>query len=82
MIVFIDDIFIYTTSEIDHTNHLRIVLQVLKDNRLFRKFSKRELLLKSVALIGQIFFDKGIEADLRKTDVVKSLLRTLNTTNI
>ncbi|WMV25554.1 hypothetical protein MTR67_018939 [Solanum verrucosum] len=40
--VFIDDILIYSGSKNKHTNHLRIVLQVLKDQQLFAKFSKCE----------------------------------------
>ena len=42
VIVFIDDILIYSRSENDHMSHLRIGLQVLKDNQLFAKFNKCE----------------------------------------
>ena len=40
VIVFIDDILIYSRSEDDHMSHLRIVLQILKDNQLFTNISK------------------------------------------
>ncbi|WMV19596.1 hypothetical protein MTR67_012981 [Solanum verrucosum] len=61
-----------TWSEDEHTNHLRIVLQVLKDQQLFAKFSKCEFWLRFVALLGHIISGKGIEVDPKKIDVVKS----------
>ncbi|WMV25462.1 hypothetical protein MTR67_018847 [Solanum verrucosum] len=77
VIVFIDDILIYSRSEDDHTNHLRIVLQVLKDQQLFAKFSKCEFWLIYVAFLGHIASGKGIEVDPKKTDAVKSWPRPL-----
>ncbi|WMV19432.1 hypothetical protein MTR67_012817 [Solanum verrucosum] len=59
-------------SEDEHVDHLRIVLQVLKDQQLFPKFSKCEFWLRSVALLGYIVSGKGIKVDPKKTDVVKS----------
>ena len=42
VVVFIDDILIYSKNEEDHANHLRVVLQRLRDHRLYAKFSKCE----------------------------------------
>ena len=42
VIILIDDILIYSRSEEEHASHLRVVLQTLKDHRLFAKFSKCE----------------------------------------
>ncbi|WMV58066.1 hypothetical protein MTR67_051451 [Solanum verrucosum] len=61
VIVFIDDILIYSKSEDEHTDHLRTVLQVLKDLQLFAKFSKCEFWFKFVDFLGHIIFEKGIE---------------------
>ena len=72
VIVFIDDILIYSKSEDDHMNHLRIVLQVLKDHQLYAKFSKCEFWLRSVAFLGHIVSSEGIEVDPKKIDAVKS----------
>jgi len=72
VIVFIDDILIYSRSENEHVDHLRIVLQVLKDQQLFAKFSKCEFLLRSIAFLGHIVSSKGIEVDPKKTDTVQS----------
>ncbi|WMV41875.1 hypothetical protein MTR67_035260 [Solanum verrucosum] len=77
VIVFIDDILIYSRSEDDHTNHLRIVLQILKDQQLFAKSSKCEFWLRSVAFLGHIVSSKGIEVDPKKMDEVKSWPRPL-----
>ncbi|WMV41079.1 hypothetical protein MTR67_034464 [Solanum verrucosum] len=52
VIVFIDDILIYSRSENEHVDHLRIVLQVLKDQQLFAKFSKCEFWLSILGLAG------------------------------
>ena len=49
IIVFIDDILIYSRNEEEHANHLRDVLQTLKDCQLFVKFSKCEFWLQSIA---------------------------------
>ena len=43
VVVFIDDILIYYKNEEDHANHLRVVLQRLRDHRLYAKFSKCEI---------------------------------------
>ncbi|WMV09385.1 hypothetical protein MTR67_002770, partial [Solanum verrucosum] len=82
VIVFIDDILIYSRSENEHVDHLRIVLQVLKDQQLFAKFSKCEFWLRSIAFLGHIVSSKGIEVDPKKTDAVKSWPRPLTPSDI
>ncbi|KAH0743021.1 hypothetical protein KY290_032665 [Solanum tuberosum] len=54
VIVFIDDILVYSRSRSEHEQHLRIVLQTLRDQRLYAKFSKCEFLLESVAFLGHV----------------------------
>ena len=54
LIVFIDDILVYSRSEEDHANHLRQVLQILRDRKLYANISKCEFWLKSVAFLSQI----------------------------
>jgi hypothetical protein len=49
VVVFIDDIFIYSKNEEEHVEHLRLVLQKLRDHELYAKFSKCEFWLKEVS---------------------------------
>ncbi|WMV54833.1 hypothetical protein MTR67_048218 [Solanum verrucosum] len=72
VIVFIDDILIYSRNENEHVDHLRIMLQVLKDQQLFANFSKCEFWLRSVTFLHHIVSSKGIKVDPKKTDAVMS----------
>ncbi|KAG8478649.1 hypothetical protein CXB51_028449 [Gossypium anomalum] len=54
VVVFIDDILIYSKDEIEHAEHLRIVLQPLRDKQLYAKFSKSEFWLQEVGFLGHI----------------------------
>ena len=54
MIVFTDDILVYSKNEIDHMGHLRVVLQVLKEHQLFAKYRKCEFWLWPMAFLGYI----------------------------
>ena len=71
IIVFIDDILIYSGNEEVHVSHLRIILQTLKDRQLFAKFSKLEIWLQSVAFLGHIISSEGIRVDSQKIEAVK-----------
>jgi hypothetical protein len=56
VVVFIDDIRIYSKNEAEHAKHLRIVLQRLRDHKLYAKFSKCEFWLDSVKFFGSHYF--------------------------
>ena len=71
VIVFIDDILVYSKSKDEHVGHLSIVLQVLKEPQLFSKFSKWKFLLGSMSFLGHIVSSAGIEVDSKKTEVVE-----------
>jgi hypothetical protein len=60
VVVFIDDILIYFKSESDHEEHLRLVLQKLRDNQLYAKFSKCEFWINKVPFLGHIISNGGI----------------------
>ncbi|KAH0725354.1 hypothetical protein KY284_001219 [Solanum tuberosum] len=70
VIVFIDDILIYSRNEEEHVTHLRVVLQTLEDRQLFAKFGKCEFLLQSIAFLGHIVSSKGIRMDSHKIEAV------------
>ena len=68
VIVFIDDILIYSGSGEEHAEHLRIVLQTLREHRLYAKLSKCQFWLDSVAFLGHIVSVEGVSADLQKVE--------------
>lgn len=70
VVVFIYDILIYSKSEEDHAGHLRIVLQVLREKKLYAKLSKCEFWLKEVSFLGHVISSGGIAVDPAKVDAV------------
>jgi hypothetical protein len=70
VVVFIDDILIYSKTEEDYTDHLRVVLQRLCSHRLYAKFSKCEFWIDSVKFLGHTISSKGISVDPTKVQEV------------
>jgi hypothetical protein len=70
VVVFIDDILIYSKTEEQHEEHLRLVLQKLREHQLYAKFSKCDFLLKEVSFLGHVITDGGISVDPAKVDDV------------
>jgi hypothetical protein len=68
--VFIDDILIYSRNEEEHAEHLWIVLQRLRDHKLYAKFSKCEFWLDSVKILGHTISNEGISVDPSKVQEV------------
>jgi hypothetical protein len=66
VVVFIDDILIYSKSEEEHQEYLCLVLQKLRDHRLYARLSKCEFWLKQVVLLGHIILNGGISVDPSK----------------
>nr|AAN04995.1 retrotransposon protein, putative, Ty3-gypsy sub-class [Oryza sativa Japonica Group] len=63
VVVFIDDILIYSKSEEEHEQHLRLVLEKLKEHQLYAKFSKCDFWLKEVQFLGHIVNAQGVAVD-------------------
>jgi hypothetical protein len=63
VMVFIDDILIYSKNEEEHARHLRVILQRLRDHQLYAKFSKCAFWLREVLFLGHIIFAEGIAVD-------------------
>ena len=72
VVVFVDDILIYSQSEEKHEDHLRIILQALKDHQLYAKFSKCEFWLTEVKFLGHVMLASGVSVDPNKVEVVMS----------
>ena len=70
VIVFIDDIVIYLGSKEDHEGHLRVVLQILRENQLYAKFSKCQFWLDSVAFLGHVISAEGVYVDPQKIEAI------------
>ena len=66
MVVFIDDILIYSENEVDHAEHLRVVLSRLRAHKLYVKLSKCEFWLRKVPFLGHILSEDGISIDPTK----------------
>ena len=64
--VFVDNILIYSQSEEEHEDHLRIVLQALKEHQLYTKFSKCEFWLTEVRFLGHVVSASGVSVDPKK----------------
>ncbi|GKD48921.1 putative reverse transcriptase domain-containing protein [Tanacetum coccineum] len=72
VIVFIDDILIYSKSNEEHEIHLRMVLELLKKEKLYAKFSKCEFWLQEVCFLGHVVNQNGIYVDPSKIEAVKN----------
>ncbi|GJZ41120.1 putative reverse transcriptase domain-containing protein, partial [Tanacetum coccineum] len=72
VIVFIDDILIYSKSEEEHKVHLKTILDLLKKEKLYAKFSKCKFLLKEVQFLGHVVNRDGIHVDPSKVESVKN----------
>ncbi|XP_062201998.1 uncharacterized protein LOC133904517 [Phragmites australis] len=66
VVVFIDDILVYSQNEVEHEEHLRMVLQKLRENQLFAKLSKCEFWLKEVPFLSHIISAGGVSIDPSK----------------
>jgi hypothetical protein len=70
VVVFIDDILVYSKKEEEHAEHLHIVLQLLRDHKLYAKFFKCEFWLDSVKFLGHTISNEGISVDPSKVQEV------------
>ncbi|GJU86267.1 putative reverse transcriptase domain-containing protein [Tanacetum coccineum] len=71
VIVFIDDILIYSKRKKEHKGHLKLILNLLKKEELYAKFSKCEFWLSKVQFLGQIIDSEGIHVDSAKIEAIK-----------
>ena len=82
VIVFIDDILVYSKSKKEHEEHLRIVLEMLREKKLYAKFSKSEYWLDSVSFLGHVVSKDGVMVDPSKIRVVKNWVRPTKVTEV
>ncbi|GKC07771.1 reverse transcriptase domain-containing protein, partial [Tanacetum coccineum] len=71
VIVFIDDILIYSKSKQEHEKHLKLILELLKKEQLYAKFSKCEFWIPKVQFLGHVIDSQGIHVDPAKIESIK-----------
>ncbi|GJZ44753.1 putative reverse transcriptase domain-containing protein, partial [Tanacetum coccineum] len=71
VIVFIDDILIYSKTKEEHDAHLRLILELLKKEELYAKFSKCDFWLSKVQFLGHVIDSEGIHVDPAKIESIK-----------
>ncbi|GJR37736.1 putative reverse transcriptase domain-containing protein [Tanacetum coccineum] len=72
VIVFINDIIIYSRNKEEHIDHLRIILELLKKEKLYAKFSKCDFWISIVQFLGHVIDSQGIHVDPAKIEAVKN----------
>jgi hypothetical protein len=66
VLIFIDDILIYSKNREEHEEHLRLVLQVLREHQLYVKFNKCDFFQKQIHYLGHVLSKEGVAVDLDK----------------
>ncbi|KAG8478545.1 hypothetical protein CXB51_028304 [Gossypium anomalum] len=82
VVVFIDDILIYSKDETSHAEHLRAVLQILQDKQLYAKFSKSEFWLRELIFLSNIVSGDGIRVDPNKISAIVKWKPPKNVTEV
>jgi hypothetical protein len=82
VIVFIDDILVYSKSVEEHEQHLRVVLGKLRAHKLYAKFSKCEFWLEKISFLGHILTAEGVAVDTGKVETVSNWRQPTNVSEI
>jgi hypothetical protein len=82
VVVFIDDILIYSETAEEHEEHLRIVLERLRQQKLYANFIKCEFWMEKVAFLGHVLSAEGITVDLSKVESIIKWEQPLNMTDV
>ncbi|GJY35298.1 putative reverse transcriptase domain-containing protein [Tanacetum coccineum] len=82
VILFIDDILIYSHNKEEHTYHLRIILDLLKKEKLYAKFSKCDFWISIMQFLGHVIDSQGIHVDPAKIEAVKNWASSTTPTEI
>jgi hypothetical protein len=78
VVVFIDDILVYSANHLEHKEHLKTVMEVLRENKLFAKLRKCEFWLEEVSFLGHVVNKNGIVVDPAKVKAVVEWEKPMN----
>ena len=70
VVVFIDDILVYSKTRADHVDHLELVLETLREHQLYAKFKKCSFWMESISFLGHVINADGIHVDPEKIEAV------------
>ena len=70
VVVFIDDILIYSANHQDHEEHLKVVMEILRENKLFAKLKKCEFWIQEVSFLGHVVSKDGLVVDPKKIEAI------------
>ncbi|KAK1686551.1 hypothetical protein QYE76_047399 [Lolium multiflorum] len=82
VVVYFDDILIYSRNESDHTIHIRHVLQVLRDNKLYGNLEKCTFCKDKVIFLGYVVSQHGVEVDVSKIEAIQNWPTPMNVSQV
>ena len=82
VLVFLDDILIYSKNEEEHEEHLRLTLQLLREHHLYAKLSKCDFYIDRIHYLGHIISDEGISVDPEKIEAIMNWLTPRNVSDV
>ena len=82
VVIFIDNILIYSKNKLEHEEHIKIILQVLKEQQLYAKFSKCDFFKDQIEYLGHVVSNDGISIDPDKINAITKWRVPKNVTGI
>ena len=82
VLVFLDDILVYSKNEVEHEEHLRLTLQLLREHQLYAKLSKCDFYRDRIQYLGHIISEEGISVDPENIEAIMNWPTPRNVTDV